>query len=287
MITWHRTAKTLASSPPKSNLRPPPLAPARLPLHAAALPITPPATRTQAFDPQTPSAASTISSEQILDPRDFFSTRIPDGVHIAYRVEVDGDKRVLPPKILLRRIVLLKENKGGGDEPSHRSVEAYEQVLEQARHAYAEDKSIGMLGALVCVGRYWTYCEWFMPDQKPLPTVSEAKDGTYQQTPEPGGEDDDPDDSSDLDASMPTEFLEPLFGDNQYLDVLDPNTPEALKMIVDRVIGRNLDIWYPEVSSYGRVAYSCLRVAYSSSPRLIRHKYQRWKAEIQDGGCNR
>lgn len=183
----------------------------------------------------------TISSDDLQR-----SWRVPDFVQIALKRCSNGDKRVII------RMILLVENKPVPRGPLARRAIAHQffkvalQSLKQARYTFTNplhsQSKAKTIGAIIALGKMWTYIEHDKEAVEPSPTPSGKRDRTYVPTPSPGQSTSEDDDSP---WELPALALKPYFGGKQWLELLDDEGESwiALEAVARRVKELNIDFW--------------------------------------------
>ena len=112
------------------------------------------------------------------------STRIPDFVHLVFRIRVHPPNNTLViPQAHIKRIILLAEIKRAVENCQEWFFhEVFDQTDQQAVHAFASYPEINTLGVIIALGDCWTYREYDRHNMESSPTPSERNDATYNES---------------------------------------------------------------------------------------------------------
>ncbi|KAF8239150.1 hypothetical protein L208DRAFT_1374849 [Tricholoma matsutake] len=130
--------------------------------------------------PQTP--PKLLTPDRKTKTRKNRSTRVPDFVQLLFQIKAEMPGFILDDPLKCRtRLLLIMEIK----RMTHSSYWVYNfsMVLEQtdqpARHAFATYLEVNVFGAIIALGDYWTYREYYREDLRPSPTRSKHSDPTF------------------------------------------------------------------------------------------------------------
>lgn len=112
------------------------------------------------------------------------STRIPDFVHLVFRIRVHPPNNTLViPQAHIKRIILLAEIKRAVENCQEWFFhEVFDQTDQQAVHAFASYPEINTLGVIIALGDCWTYREYDRDNMESSPTPSKRNDATYNKS---------------------------------------------------------------------------------------------------------